>query len=174
MRHRVFVLDANVFIQAAHQYYAFDLVPSFWEGLVWHADEGRVLSIDRVSNELKKGKDELWDWARERFGHAFVSTDEEDVIEVYADIMEWVRRELRFTPAARSSFANAADAWLVAYAKARRCVIVTHERPEPNCKTRVKIPDACDAFKVPYANTFDMLRELGGLGSQAAATRDGL
>jgi len=27
---------------------------------------------------------------------------------------------------------------------------------------------------VPYINTFDMLRELGGLGGQAAATRDGL
>lgn len=174
MRHRVYVLDANVFIQAAHQYYAFDLVPSFWEGLVWHAVEGKVLSIDRVEKELKKGKDELWDWARDHFSHAFVSTDEKDIIEVYGDIMEWARRQLRFTSAARSSFANAADAWLVAYAKARRCIVVTHERPEPNCKTRVKIPDVCDALKVPYMNTFDMLRELGGLGSQAAATRDGL
>ncbi len=37
------------------------------------------------------GKDELWDGARERFGHAFVSTNEKDVIEVYGDIMEWAR-----------------------------------------------------------------------------------
>ncbi|HBK59516.1 MAG TPA: hypothetical protein DDZ84_01810 [Firmicutes bacterium] len=108
MRHRVYVLDANVFIQAAHQYYAFDLVPSFWEGLVWHAGEGRVLSIDHVEKELKKGKDELWDWARDHFSHAFVSTDEKDVIGVYGDVMEWARKELRFTPAARSSFADAA------------------------------------------------------------------
>lgn len=44
-----------------------------------------------MGKELTKGKDELWDWARERFGHAFVSTDERDVIEVYGDIMERAR-----------------------------------------------------------------------------------
>ncbi|HOB44367.1 MAG TPA: DUF4411 family protein [Bacillota bacterium] len=67
MECRVYVLDANVFIQAATQYYAFDRVPSFWEGLIWHADNGRVHSIDRVRDELKKGNDDLWSWAHDHF-----------------------------------------------------------------------------------------------------------
>ncbi len=35
-----YVLDSNVFIQAANQYYAFDLVPSFGKGRL-HADRGK-------------------------------------------------------------------------------------------------------------------------------------
>lgn len=51
----VYVLDANVFIQAARRYYAFDLAPAFWRALVDHASEGRVQSIDRVLRELERG-----------------------------------------------------------------------------------------------------------------------
>lgn len=43
-----YVLDANVFIEAARRYYAFDLAPRFWESLEHHAANGRVRSIDRV------------------------------------------------------------------------------------------------------------------------------
>ena len=35
MRHRVYVLDANVFIQAAHQYYAFGQVKRGPENQNW-------------------------------------------------------------------------------------------------------------------------------------------
>jgi hypothetical protein len=169
-----YVLDSNVFIQAANQYYAFDLVPSFWEGLVWHADRGRVLSIDRVSQELTKGQDELWSWARDHFSSAFASTNEKNVMEVYGDIMKWAKEQTQFTAAARAGLASGADAWLVAYAKAKGCIVVTQETPAPGSRARVKIPDICEAFEVPFTNTFDMLRDLGGLGRQAAATREGL
>ncbi len=54
-----YVLDANVFIEAARRYYAFDLVPRFWESLIHHAAKGRIESIDRVKQELDKGKDEI-------------------------------------------------------------------------------------------------------------------
>ena len=49
-----YVLDANVFIEAAHRYYAFDLAPRFWESLEHHAANGRVRSIDRVRQELER------------------------------------------------------------------------------------------------------------------------
>jgi len=48
----VYVLDANVFIEAAQRYYAFDLAPGFWQALLDHAKDGRIQSIDRVSVEL--------------------------------------------------------------------------------------------------------------------------
>ena len=63
----VYVLDANVFIEAKNRYYAFDLMPSihrFWEILVRYASDGRIRSIDRVEKELQKEKDELSEWAR--------------------------------------------------------------------------------------------------------------
>lgn len=44
----VYVLDANVFIEASRHYYSFDLVPKFWETLVHYASNRQVVSIDRV------------------------------------------------------------------------------------------------------------------------------
>ena len=46
-----YVLDANVFIEAARRYYAFDLAPKFWESLVLHAADGRIQSIDRIKKK---------------------------------------------------------------------------------------------------------------------------
>lgn len=172
MECEVYVLDSNVFIEAARRYYAFDLVSDFWEGLIWHADEGRILSIDRVKKELKKGQDELWNWARDCFSHAFTSADDADVIAAYTAIMIWAQNEEQFSEAAKASFAKGADAWLVAYAKAKGCVVVTQERPERDAKNRIKIPNVCQAFEVPFIDTFGMLRKLGGLGRQVTATSD--
>ena len=56
-----YLLDASVFIEAGRRYYAFDLEPGawFWEALLRHSEDGVALSIDRVKEELEKGKDEL-------------------------------------------------------------------------------------------------------------------
>lgn len=59
-----FVLDANVFIEAARRYYAFDLAPGFWESLIHYAKNGRIRSIDRVKQELERGKDQLAEWGQ--------------------------------------------------------------------------------------------------------------
>jgi hypothetical protein len=82
-----FVLDANVFIEAARRYYAFDIVPWFWVNLIHHADKGQLLSIDRVKLELERGRDELADWAKHDFAQAFASTDDSSVIDYYGQIM---------------------------------------------------------------------------------------
>ncbi|RLC47353.1 MAG: DUF4411 domain-containing protein, partial [Candidatus Coatesbacteria bacterium] len=76
MRGDVYVLDANVFIEASRRYYAFDLVPKFWEILVEYASNGRILSIDRIRKELGRGKDDLAAWVEKDFRNAFASTDD--------------------------------------------------------------------------------------------------
>jgi len=74
-----YVLDANVFIEAARRYYAFDLVPRFWTSLEQLAREGRLRSVDRVGRELARGQDRLAEWASSEFGAAFASTDGPEV-----------------------------------------------------------------------------------------------
>jgi hypothetical protein len=156
-----YLLDANVFIEAARRYYAFDLAPPFWESLVHHSTNGRVQSIDRVKEELEKGKDELATWATTQFRDAFASTDEEDVIASYSKVMGWVQAQDQFSDAAKAEFATGADGWLVAYAKCKGCIVVTHELPAADAKRNVPIPNACEAFGVIYVDTFKMLRQLG-------------
>jgi len=156
-----YVLDANVFIEAARRYYAFDLVPPFWESLVCHAANGRIKSIDHVKEELERGKDELSTWATTQFRDAFASTDEEDVIKSYSEVMGWVQAQDQFSDAAKAEFAAGADGWLVAYAKSKGHIIVTHEVLDPNIRRKVPIPNVCEAFDVNYHDTFEMLRQLG-------------
>lgn len=157
-----FLLDSNVFIEAAKRYYAFDIAPTFWEQLVHHASEGRILSIDRVRDELAKQQDELSKWANEEFRKYFASTNGQEVREAYGEIMNWVDAQSQFTKDAKDDFARIenADAWLVAYAKAKGYVVVTHEQYNSDAKRRIPIPNVCKAFGVPYVNTFEMLRQL--------------
>ena len=157
----VFLLDANVFIEAARHYYAFDLVPRFWDSLVEYASIGRIKSIDRVKRELERGNDELATWAEESFHDAFVSTDEDEVVQIYRKIINWVNSESQFTEEAKANFAGGADGWLVAYAKVKGCVVVTQKLSEPLSKRKVKIPDVCKKGGVSFVNTFEMLRTLG-------------
>ena len=161
MDHSIYVLDADVFIEAARRYYAFDIAPPFWDSLLHHADNGAIESIDWVKKELEEGKDELARWADGRFTHAFCSTDEKDVIESYGKIMTWVQGQPQYSDAAKADFAKGADGWLVAYAVAKGRVVVTHEVLAIDARRKVPIPNVCKPFNVRYVDTFLMLRELG-------------
>ena len=156
-----YILDANVFIEAARRYYAFDIAPPFWESLIHHASNGRIQSIDRVKQEIERGKDELATWATTQFSNAFASTDEENVIESYSEVMSWVQSQDRFSDAAKADFATGADGWLVAYARTKGGIVITHELPATDARRKVPIPNVCDAFSVSYDDTFEMLRQLG-------------
>ncbi len=158
-----YLIDSDAFIQAARHYYAFDLHTGFWDTLLLHAENGSVRSIDRVKQELERGKDELRDWANADFVDAFLSTNEDDVVDSYAHVMIWAQSQPQYFDAAKAEFARGADGWLVAFAAARQCVVVTQEQPAPDSRNSIKIPDVCNAFGVSWGNTFSMLRGLGGL-----------
>ena len=155
-----YVLDANVFIEAARRYYAFDIVPQFWVSLVDLAMAGSVVSIDRVQTELQRGKDTLAQWATTDFATGFASTNDPDVKREYANMIEWVMGQNQFKDAAKAKFARDADGWLVAYARANNYVVVTHEELAPDVRNKVPIPNVCHAFDVQYIDTFAMLRAL--------------
>jgi len=157
----VYALDADVFITAWRQYYAPAFAPMFWETLIGSARDGHLLSIDRVRDELKRGNDDLWQWASGSFAPWFVSTDDSAIFGRYREIVTWVQLQNRFKDAAKAEFCDAADGWLVAYALNGGCTVVTQEAPNPDSKVRVKIPDVCAALNVPCVNTFQMLRKLG-------------
>ena len=160
----LYVLDANVFIEAAKGYYAFDIAPSFWEALITEAAHERVLSIDRVKNEIDRGDDDLKQWAGSSFHPWFVSTDTEDVVEAYRKIMLWAHHQTQFTDAAKAEFSRTenADAWIVAYSLTKESVVVvTLERFDPNVKRKIPIPNVCQGFNIQYIDTFEFLRTSG-------------
>ena len=159
----LYVLDTNVFIEAARRYYAFDIVPSFWKALVVHAQAGRLISIDRVKDELDRGKDDLGAWARSHFAAHFVSTNEDPIIGAYGQLMAWAYSQSQFSNPAKAEFAAAdnADAWVVAYAMVKSCIVVTHETYNTQIRRKIPIPNACRAMGAKDVDTFTMLRNLG-------------
>lgn len=158
-----YVLDSSVFIQAKRQYYAFDLVPSFWDALVTKAQAGQVQSIDRVKAEINRGQDDLMKWANSNFLQWFFRTDQTDVYQSYRNVIKWANDQPQFSEAAKSEFAcvDNADAWVIAYASARKYIVVTQEIFSPDIKRRILIPNVCKAFSVKFVDTFEMLRKLG-------------
>ena len=75
--------------------------------------------------------------------------------------MTWVQGQDQFSDAAKADFARGADGWLVAYAKAKGCIVVTLETINLDIKRKVPIPNVCQAFGVQFVDTFEMLRRLG-------------
>jgi hypothetical protein len=62
----MYLLDANVFIQAKNLHYGFDFCPAFWEWLVQQHEAETVFSVEKVLDELKAGADPLSEWAEAR------------------------------------------------------------------------------------------------------------
>lgn len=155
----MYLVDANVLIEAKNRYYAFDIAPGFWAWLDQAHQQSLACSIAAVRDELLDGTDELADWARTHT--AFFRVIDQGTTQHFGDLTRWAFSR-SFTPAALSEFTgNNADYLLVAYAREHQHTVVTHERSQPNARARVLIPDACRAMGVSTTDTFEMLRQTG-------------
>lgn len=156
-----YLLDANVLMEAKRRYYRFGLCPGFWECIPWHYKQGTLGSIDRIKNEIDHGKDDLTQWAKSSAPKGFfAATTASEVAAWFSQMVVWTQAEKQYLPEAKAEFAAGNDAWLIAYAKQHGLTVVTHETFDANIKNRVKIPNVCIEFGVPYIDTFDMLEAL--------------
>lgn len=157
---RTYVLDANVFMEAHRRYYNFELCPGFWECLLYHHADARLISIDRVRDEIFVG-DSLEAWVKGTAPKGlFASTRDPAVTTHFQAMMAWVQSESQFLPIAKAEFAQVADGWLAAYAKIHNHILVTHEEYASAARRRVPLPNVCKQFNIDYVDTFAMLREL--------------
>jgi hypothetical protein len=157
-----YVIDANTFMEAARGYYAFDFARPFWDTLQVYAQNKKIISIDKVLDEINKGNDELKLWANSEFKPYFDNSQTSEVVQEYATLVNWADQHPTYLQMAKDEFMEDenADAWIIAYAMANDCTVVTDELPNPNSKKRILIPDVCNAFGVPYCDSFAMLRAL--------------
>ena len=63
-----FLIDSNSFMTPYRQYYAFDLVPTFWKELSKRTDSGNLILLDMVKAEIEKGKDKSYHRPYGNFG----------------------------------------------------------------------------------------------------------
>ncbi|MFN3664747.1 MAG: DUF4411 family protein [Sediminibacterium sp.] len=161
----VYVVDSNFFIQAHRVSYPFDVATSFWNKVIELAEAGKIVSIDKVKNEIFKNDDDLKQWCEINLPDNFFK-DTSSIIPQYSQVATWAASKSgHYLPNALAEFLDAdeADAWLVAHALTdpTEIILVTYEVSDPNRKNKVKIPDACLANDVKYCSTIEMLRQLG-------------
>lgn len=156
----LYLLDANVLIDANRDYYPIDRVPEFWE---WLTDVGENNSVKiplEVYEEIKGGNDDLAEWIKnDQNKEALLLNEDVDVSLVsrftddgYADDLsdEEVEKIGR-------------DPFLVAYALAdenNRCIVTTEGSKPSRERANRHLPDVCISFEVQCVNTFQFLRDL--------------
>ena len=60
------------------------------------------MSIDRVRNELLRGRDALSKWMRDNPAALFVSSAEPEVADAFGDIVAWVQGNAQFRREAKA------------------------------------------------------------------------
>lgn len=160
----IYVVDSNFFIQAHRVSYPLDVAFSFWNKVKQLAEEGKIISIDKVKNEIYDKNDALEEWCKANLPEDFFKESSE-VMATYGQVAAWaISRSSHYLPNALNEFLDAdeADAFIVAYALAdpNNRIVVTQEISEPNRKNKIKIPEACIALNVQFVNTMDMFRQL--------------
>jgi len=161
----VYLVDSNFFIQAHRATYPLDVATGFWVLVKRLADDGIIISIDKVKEELYDKNDDLEAWCRANLPADFFQ-DTSVVMTEYIIVSGWAAsKSNHYLPNAISEFLSAdeADAYLIAYALAdqQNRIIVTQEISRPDIKRKVKIPEACNELGVSYINTIEMFRQLG-------------
>lgn len=162
----IFILDSNFFIQAHRATYLLDVATSFWQKVKKIADEGKIISIDRVRNEISENDDELKKWIDSNLTPQFFkNTQLPAVLNNYTKIVQWAQSKADFfLPKAINDFLEYenADSWLITFAASldKDFIILTQEVSQPNRRSAIKIPDVCNAFGIQFKNTIEMFRIL--------------
>lgn len=157
----MYLLDANVLMEAHRSYYGFAIAPGFWIWLAGEHQRGTVGSVDAIHAEISVGKDELARWAA-TLPDSFWLAPSDRTVQSVQRATTWVSEPARrYTQAAVMTFMASADLMLIAEAHAGEHILVTRERSAPEARSRVMIPDVCSALGVRRQDPFTVYRRLG-------------
>ncbi len=170
----LYLLDANVLIDANRDYYPIARVPEFWDWLLEMGRSGRIKVPEEIYEEViyprpsMDKEDPLVEWLKSN--REMLVLDEEAAVELVGRVTE-------------EGYANdltdvevnkiGRDPFLVAYALAdrqNRSVVTTEHSSPKKQRANRKLPDVCNDFNVSCINTFTLIQELDfhtGRGSRS-------
>lgn len=158
----MYLIDANVFIEAKNRYYNMSFCPAFWDWLLRECAGQRLFSIQSILSELTNGSDELAAWANSN-RHFFLSVSDNETQQNLSSVVAYVaeqQQSVPMSPGAMNEFLRGADTWLIAKAMTLDATVVTHERLDPQCRRKFLIPNICNNFNVRFMDTFTLLHQL--------------
>jgi len=156
----IYLLDANVLIDANRDYYCIGSVDEFWEWLVHHGEQGNIKIPIEIYEEIKAGNDELAAWAKETETEAALKLDEDVNIALVRKVTEegyaLDLSDIEIEGVGR-------DPFFIAYALADPTgrVIVTTENSKPSrLRAKRHIPDVSKQFGIQSINTYELTKAL--------------
>jgi hypothetical protein len=157
----LYLLDANVLIDAARDYYPLEMVPEFWNWLEHQGAAGAVKMPLEISEEISSGTDALAAWCRsERTKTALILDEEVEQSSVARAVSEGYASDLTDDEILQAG----RDPFLIAYAMVApsdRCVVTTEVSKSTRVRGNRHIPDVCATLGVKVCHTFEFLRRLG-------------
>lgn len=153
-----YLLDTNTLIEAKNRYYRMTVCPAYWIWVQRSHSAGVVASIEPVGAELRRGNDELAEWAKRQSG-LFLSVSDQATQQAFAHVAAHVASQAATMKAgALEEFLGGADPWLIAKAMTiPDAVVVTHEQFNPQTRRKYSIPNVCEPFGVTCIDTFELL-----------------
>lgn len=161
-----YLIDTDIFIAAKNLHYGMDFCPAFWEWIVAANRAAKVLSVEAVRDDLADGGDDLAKWAKARVDGFFSAPTERD-LPALGRVAKWINDHRTYTPAAKQTFMNCSDYFVVSQALSSGHTVITHEKPE-NSVHRVKIPSVCCAERQIHELLADASHRKGPLRSSTA------
>lgn len=154
----VYLLDANVLINAHNGWFALKRVPEFWLWLLHHAEAGNIEMPAETYAEVEGGNDDLAAWMKE--------TEHKKVLRLVEDVdpgkIQQVLGKYGDDLTEDEIITIGQDPFLIAavLGHANR-VVVTGETSAPAKKrTNRKVPDICNDLGVPWRSPVEFIKEL--------------
>ena len=156
----LYLLDANVLIDADRDFYSIERVPEFWEWLQHHGELGNVKLCIEIYEELTEGRGALSEWLkRDEVKRALLLDEESDPVVVNQVVSEGYASDLTDIEVLDIG----RDPFLIAHAMTdpgNRCVVTTETSAPTKTRQNRKIPDVCRDFNVQSSNGFSFFKAL--------------
>ena len=156
----LYLLDANVLIDANRDYYPISRVPEFWDWLEHLGNRGEVKIPIEVVDEIRNGTDDLSQWIKlPDIKKALHLADEADPVVVARVVVDGYAADLTDVEVEKLG----RDPFLIAYGlmEAKHRCVVSNENSKPKQKrANRKVPDVCASLGVTCYDTFEFVRRM--------------
>jgi len=89
----LFLIDSNILITPQKQYYPFDLAPNFWIQMAEKIEDGSIVILDMVKDEIlaSKNKDDLANWFESLEIGYFVDHKQPAILNIYSEVLQSIQ-----------------------------------------------------------------------------------
>ncbi len=167
MANELFLIDSNSLITSHLTFYPFDFAQGFWEQMESHIEQGNIVILDVVKDEILKGKDSLQNWMEQINIGTLIDHRDIQILQKYGEVLQHVQDNPVYQVSALTEWSRqtVADPWLIATAAVHGYTIVSFEVNNKGLNSRnpsknAKIPDVAEQFDVKVENLYYMMRAL--------------